>query len=362
MRAAVTPERRADGVRPDAAGRDVRAPRDAGSSRPGDGLRDVSFHCMGCEMRLLAEGVDRDAIERAQALLHDIDARLSRFRADSELARLNADPRATVPASPLLRAVIAAALWAAERSGGFVDPTLLDDLERQGYTGSLTGVERAPLDAALAIAPPRAPATPRGDARWRAVEIDNVAGTITRPPGLRLDTGGSTKGLAADAAARLLGAGARVVVDCGGDLHVAGRWDVAVAHPISGGTAATLRVDAGGVATSGIGRRLWPGPDGRPAHHILDPSTGTPAWTGLIAVTAVGASTLEAETLAKTALLGGEHQARRLLAQRGGVLIHDDGAVEHVGPNAATATAAPGMRLRAARGPGALWSLQEVTA
>jgi thiamine biosynthesis lipoprotein len=299
-------------------------------------MHDVTFTCMGCEMRLLAEGTGDAAIDAARRLLETIDERLSRFRDDSELARLNADPRATVPASPLLRAAVAAALWAAERSGGLVDPTLLGDLERQGYTGSLAGCPRAPLAAALAIAPPRAPAAARGDARWRAVRIDNAAGTISRPPGLRLDTGGTTKGLAADAAARLLHGARRLVVDCGGDLHVAvepgaAPFDVAVEHPVTGATAATLRITSGGVATSGLGRRLWPGPDGRPAHHLLDPATGTPAWTGLQSVTALGASTLAAETLAKEALLRGPDGARRLLARdRGGILIHDDGAVEHV--------------------------------
>jgi thiamine biosynthesis lipoprotein len=170
------------------------------------------------------------------------------------------------------------------------------------------------------------------------VRVDNVAGTVVRPPGLRLDTGGTTKGLAADAAARLLaGAGAeRAVVDCGGDLHVAtaagaAPFDVAVEHPLGGAPAATLRVRAGGVATSGLGRRMWQGADGRPAHHLLDPATGAPAWSGLIAATALGASTLEAEALAKAALLQGPAGARRLLAGRGGVLIHDDGTVEHTG-------------------------------
>jgi thiamine biosynthesis lipoprotein len=297
-------------------------------------MLDETFTCMGCEMRLLAEGADRRDIDAARRLLDTMDATLSRFRRDSELSRLNADPRSTVPASPLLRAAVAAALWAAERSGGLVDPTLLDDLERQGYTQSLLGRPRAPLAAALAIAPPRAAASPRGDARWRSVRIDNAAGTISRPPGLRLDTGGSTKGMAADAAARVLGGAARLVVDCGGDLHVRGRWDIAVEHPATGARGATLHVASGGVATSGLGRRMWPGPDGRPAHHLLDPATGTPAWPGLQSVTARGATTLEAETLAKTALLSGPAGARRLLAAGGGVLIHDDGAVEHVGRTA----------------------------
>jgi thiamine biosynthesis lipoprotein len=289
---------------------------------------------MGCDMRLLAEGVNDEAVRAARTLLDAIDARLSRFRTDSELARLNADPRTTFPASPLLRAAVAAALWAAERTRGLVDPTLLDDLERHGDTGSLAGGPRVALADALVPAAPRAPASARADARWRAVRIDNRVGTITRPPGLRLDTGGTTKGLAADAAAHVLAGARRLVVD-GGDLCVAvasgaAPFEIAVAHPLTGARAATLRVAGGGVATSGLARRLWRGPDGRPAHHLLDPATGEPAWTGLISATAVAPTTLEAEALAKAALLRGPAGARRVLRRRGGVLVHDDGAVEPV--------------------------------
>jgi thiamine biosynthesis lipoprotein len=100
-----------------------------------------------------------------------------------------------------------------------------------------------------------------------------------------------------------------------------------------------LRVRHGGVATSGISSRLWQRPDGTYAHHLIDPSTGAPAWTGLLAVTAVAATALDAEVLAKTAMLAGPGRARTLLARRGGVLQHEDGRVEIVaGP--------PTIRLR----------------
>jgi hypothetical protein len=42
----------------------------------------------------------------------------------------------------------------------------------------------------------------------------------------------------------------------------------------------------------------------------------------------VAGSALEAEVLAKTALLSGPHRAGPLLRKRGGVLQHDDGRVE----------------------------------
>jgi len=55
--------------------------------------------------------------------------------------------------------------------------------------------------------------------------------------------------------------------------------------------------------------RTWTTPDGRAAHHLLDPSTGRPAWTGLLTTTALAPTTLEAETLAKVALLSGRPHA-----------------------------------------------------
>jgi hypothetical protein len=47
-----------------------------------------------------------------------------------------------------------------------------------------------------------------------------------------------------------------------------------------------------------------------------------------VAVTAVAACALDAEILAKGALLSGPQGARRLLQVRGGVLQHDDGTIE----------------------------------
>jgi len=55
---------------------------------------------------------------------------------DSELCALNADPRRIVRASTDLRDAVGAAIRAANRSGGLVDPCLLDALEATGYRRS----------------------------------------------------------------------------------------------------------------------------------------------------------------------------------------------------------------------------------
>ena len=75
--------------------------------------------------------------------------------------------------------------------------------------------------------------------------------------------------------------------------------------PFDGRTLHTFELSRTGVATSGIGRRSWLDREGRPAHHLLDPSTGLPAFTGVVQVTALAPSALEAEIRAKAAILCG---------------------------------------------------------
>lgn len=322
---------------------------------------DYRFEAMGSDVRLLigaplAPGAPPPltAADRERAYVGDFSARLSRFRAASELSALNGDRRATVPASPLLRAAVSAGLWAARRSDGIVDPTLVQPLQRAGYGQSLQGATPASLRAALAAAPPRRPARPDPAARWTHVAVDDAAGTIRRPPGVMIDTGGTGKGLCADAVAIHLRGYTRFVVDCGGDIAVGGigaaltPYEVAVEHPLTGQCIGVIPVSRGGIATSGLNVRIWRRADGRYAHHLLDPRTGQPVWSGLIGATALGDCALEAETLAKMALLLGPGGARHVLAGHGGLIVHDDGAVETVGPVRDLLRPAPAPALGAA--------------
>jgi len=293
---------------------------------------DEHFHTMGTVARVTR---DADGEVDVRSFFAEIDRRLSRFDASSDLCRLNADPRPYVPAGPLLRAAVAAALRAATLSAGLVDPTLLGALRDAGYCESRADVAPASLAQALATAPKRRPARPDPAARWRAVEVDDDAGLIRRPPGLELDLGGSVKGWAADVLAERLERHGRCAVDCGGDLRVVAHrgapWEVRVRHPLTGAIAHTLHVRSGGIATSGIDARLWWRDGGDFAHHLIDPARRAPAWTGVVAATALARTALEAEALAKAALLSGPAAGRRLLrAHHGGVLIHDDGAVDPV--------------------------------
>ncbi len=306
---------------------------------------DITFRSMGSDIRLIVEApllgrlpAPLRAAEAQRRYVEDFAMRLSRFREDSELCALNRDPRAEAPASILLRTAVSAGLWAARRSGGLVDPTLVDEIESVGYVHSQEGRTPASLAQALEAAPALAPARPSPRALWKRVEVDDERGTVRRPPGVRIDTGGTGKGLAADAVAHRLRGYTRFVVDCGGDIAVGGvgaqtqPLDIEVEHPLTGEPIHTLRVTGGGVATSGLNVRIWRRADGSFAHHLLDPASGEPVWSGLIGATALAPSALEAETLTKIALLSGPLGARRALAEHGGLVVRNDGEVELIGP------------------------------
>ncbi len=305
---------------------------------------DLSFDAMGSHVRLLigepgpGMAPAAAAAEEARRFVVEFDAALSRFKPESELCGLNADPRERVPASELLRTAVRAGLAAAEQSDGLVDPTLVGEIESAGYVASRAGVPGEPLAVALAGAPRRRPARANPGSRWCQIEVDEEAGTISRPPGLRFDTGGTGKGLAADLIADRLRGYSRFVVDCGGDIRIGGPnalvwpYEVLVEHPLSGERAFVLKLGSGAVATSGLNVRIWRDAEGHFAHHLLDPAGGEPAWTGLIGATALGDTAVEAETFAKTALLSGPAGARAALAERGGLIVHDSGRVETIGP------------------------------
>lgn len=294
-----------------------------------------TFPCFGGSVSVIVMGTGpagtaSAAADAARRRMLDWHAQFSRFEADSELSRLNADPRETVPVSAVMARLIDAALAAAHASGGLVDPTLAPEIEAAGYAGHFDG-ESVALERALELAPPRTAAGPNPLARWREVKLGT--GAVTRPPGVRLDSGGIAKGLFGDILASVLGGHESFAIDCAGDVRLGGRGrlerPVQVQSPFSGEILHDFSRSEGAFATSGIGKRSWIGPDGRPAHHLLDPSSGRPAYTGIVQVTAIALSGVEAEWRAKAALLSGPAAAARWLPH-GGLIVRDDAGVELV--------------------------------
>ena len=195
------------------------------------------------------DGVRPGAVDEAIALLHDLDARFSPFRPDSEVSRLIRGELEAADAAADLRAILG----------------LCDDLRRTS-------------DGAFDIRRHRADGRP--------------------------DPTGLVKGWATEEAALLLEqAGATdFAINAGGDIVARGEpergraWRVGIRHPrIEDRLAAVLEVRDLAVATSGAYER---------GEHIVDPRTGRPA-VGLLSATVTGPSPTYADAYATIAFVLG---------------------------------------------------------
>ncbi len=231
---------------------------------------------------VLVCGATNDEHSAVRCLFDEHDRVFSRFRPESELNRVNRDPSEVIVLSPLFAGALRTALGAAAATDGLVDPTLAAAIEAAGYD----------RDFALLADDDERPVGPAVPGRWRTVRLS--ARLLSRPPGTALDLNGVVKALAVDAALELIAGDG--LVAAGGD--VATRGGAVVGLP--GGD--SLRLLAGGVATSGTTKRRWRR-GGETQHHLLDPRTGRPAASRWDEVTVAAGSCVAADVAAKAAFL-----------------------------------------------------------
>ena len=291
---------------------------------------------VACQPERVSEA--EDAIESAFTWLREVDTRLSRFDAGSELCRLNASAGRWRRVSAMLFEMVRESVRAAEASGGLFDPTILPRLEQLGYDRDFNLLAAA----AERDVTPRASSEPDSGWRggqWRRIELDPQARRVRLPEGARVDVGGIAKGWAADVGmARFFAAFPNVLVVVGGDLRVRGcgpdgyPWAVGVEDPRASESegqshVAVTALSRGGVAASGATSTWWR-QGGQRQHHLLDPRTGEPArlWISpeddgpgagtLIATASAFAPTAaHAEIAAKVALLRGYPNALRAVEE-----------------------------------------------
>lgn len=232
---------------------------------------------MGTSLEIEVEAADREAAlqasERAVRALEEAEARLSTWREDSELARLNRAPAGErVAISPALAADLGAARRCWEETRGAFNPAVGPLVRTWGLRAGGRMPGAAELSEALA-------ASDMDD-----FQVEDGA-AVRESSGLLLEEGGFGKGAGlGDALAALEGTPgvSRAALDLGGQVAVFSRgageaWTVPVADPRRRDrSVAFLTVDRGSVSTSGSSERgIEVG--GRRLGHILDPRTGEPA-------------------------------------------------------------------------------------
>lgn len=293
---------------------------------------------MGTTVRLFLFDAPDDLEIRLRQRLNQLELAWSRFLPDSDVSRINAAAGEPVAVSADTVLLVSRALSASRRTMGWFDPTLLRQLEAAGYDRTFAELPTSDLGDLVITVHHRADEDVVRVHDWHAaakdVELDADAQTVTVPVGVAFDPGGVGKGLAADLlAAEATSAGATaVLVDLGGDIVTAGQapnggWRINIEDPFDRATSAsTIAVPWGAVATSSRASRRWMTPEG-PAHHLIDPVTGTPATTDVAACTVVGGACWLAESYAKACVLAGLDVGLNLVADAGmeALMIDADG-------------------------------------
>jgi thiamine biosynthesis lipoprotein len=270
------------------------------------------WYAMGTTWRIFHDG--RAGQHDADAIVAQVAAdeqRWSRFRADSELAQLNAAAGTPCRVSPeTLELLEACDRWREETDDVF-SPLVGGALAAWGYTESRDHSPLGTHTSPLSVHVPRDGLV--FDREYRLARV---------PPGCLLDLGGIAKMWSAQRAARLLVercSDPSLLLEAGGDM-IAVRGDHVVLVDAPGDHAIVVR-EGQGIATSGWSRRNWVNGDGTAAHHLIDPGTGAPGPR--VQATVRADDPVEAEIEAKVLAL----RPLRLLSSRNAALLWDDGDI-----------------------------------
>jgi thiamine biosynthesis lipoprotein len=249
------------------------------------------------------------AMDAAFQELERVESLLTRFRADSEVGRVNLGAFSSPqPVCGETVGVLQASLSWAQASDGAFDPCLasavrLWDVGNRQVPPDVLEVRRF-----------------AGRGLYRALEVDRFAGdpvVLFHQEDMGLDLGGIGKGYGVDRAVEVLRSwGIRdAIVNLGGDLYAMGAsedgdpWKVGVRSPDDpGGVLTSLSMTDRAVATSGDYLQHFEH-RGRRYHHLLDPRTGGPARSGLRTVTVAAATCMAADAGATTAFVVGPEGA-----------------------------------------------------
>ncbi|MEQ1832628.1 MAG: FAD:protein FMN transferase [Candidatus Eisenbacteria bacterium] len=268
-------------------------------------IQRFAFQAMGspCELQIETAGTRASAVaDTVIAEVRRLEARYSRYRADSFLSEINrvAAAGGAIDVDPETAGLLDYSEACFHESEGRFDIT--SGLLRKAWRFQGGGLPDAALIESLLAH------VGWSRLRWQKPRLEFPE------PGLELDLGGVVKEFAADRAATLLvEAGLpHAMVNLGGDIRVAGpradgsAWRIGVRDPRTpDGLLHTVRLQRGAITTSGDYERCMV-VDGVRYGHVLDPRTGWPV-RGLASVTVVADFCVVAGSASTIAML---HEGR----------------------------------------------------
>lgn len=221
--------------------------------------------------------------------------------------------------------ILAFALEMADKTNGALEPTIYPILTAWGFTAEEN----------------RIPSNDEIKGLLNKIGYDKVVlneNAVQLPEGMMLDLGAVGKGYAGDIITELLKEHGitSALLDIGGNIQAVGTkpdgsdWRLGIRDPFGEGNVGVLTVQDMAVVTSGSYERYFIGEDGKQYGHIIDPSTGYPAESGLASVTVIAKEGKLCDALSTSLFVMGLDRAADYWRQNGGfdmLLITEKGEI-----------------------------------
>lgn len=227
--------------------------------------------------------------EHAETALADIQEKIKELERlwsvtdeGSDVYKVNHSDGQPVTVSKETAELLGFALNMAAKTDGVLEPTIYPVLTAWGFT---TEKNRIPAENELQSLLKRV--------GYEMVRLSGLE--VTLPAGMQLDLGAVGKGYAGDMAADILKENgvASALLSIGGNVQAVGAkpdgtaWKLGLRNPFSDDIFGIVSVSDMAVVTSGNYERYFVGEDGIRYGHIIDPSTGYPAESGLASVSII---------------------------------------------------------------------------
>ena len=278
----------------------------------GGGGTTLTTYAMGSYIQQTVYGAGaEEAAQQASSAVTELENLISWRVEDSDIAALNQEAGGEFQdIAPQTWDIFNTALQVCQASGGAFDITIAPISWLWDFDEN-----------------PRLPQAETIEALLPAVNYEDVSlledGTAAlQTHSTALDLGAVGKGAACDAAVDAYEEAGinRAVVSVGGSVGVYGEkpggqpWTIALRDPDTEGSLGTLSLASGFLSTSGSYEKQFT-EDGVTYHHLLDPSTGYPADSGLLSVTVWSSSGALSDALSTACFVLGLEDSLPLLEQ-----------------------------------------------
>lgn len=280
------------------------------SGAPAQEPESATFFAMDTAMDFTVYG-DAALLDEAETLIGSLEEQVSVTDEHSDIYAI--DHTGSGSLSGNAAELMAQALELCRRTNGELDLSVYPIVRAWGFT---TGSYQVPDEETIQSLLPLVDYT--------QIQYDAATGVVTLPEGMEIDLGSVAKGYAGQLVAQMLRDNGveSALLSLGGNVQTVGTkpdgspWQIGIKDPQGEDAMMVLSVEDQAVVTSGGYERYFE-QDGQTYWHIMDPSTGHPADSGLISVTIVGDEGVVCDGLSTALFVMGLEKAADLWAQSG---------------------------------------------